>query len=109
MPIIWFDTEQAELTQAAIVMMRAALVARSDRADPEKVITNSMRLQANKLASIEHQLNNPEPLDWAALPRELRDQLHNHMLVLTHAHPPQVQEQAYRTLKLLVLSVPTVA
>lgn len=61
MPMIIVDAEQAALIEVALSMLEAALTARVARADPDAVISNSLHLQANKLATVRAHLQMPEP------------------------------------------------
>lgn len=68
MPTIHVDSEQAALIEAAITMLEAALTARVVRADPDKVVSNSLQLQANKLATVRAHLKMPAPPAFSMLP-----------------------------------------
>lgn len=61
------DAEQAELIEAAVAMLEAALRSRSKRRDPDQIISNSLILQGNKLATVRQLLAMPEPPDWPNL------------------------------------------
>lgn len=61
MPMLFIDDEQAELLDIASEMMAGALLARSRRADPDRIITDSHKLQANKLAAVRAQLKAKAP------------------------------------------------
>jgi len=73
MPVIHVDTEQAELVEVAISMLEAALTARTRRADPDKIISNSLTLQASKLATVRQLLSLPEPPPYSQLSPALRE------------------------------------
>lgn len=70
MPHAYLDTEQAELLIGSATMLQMALQARVKRADPEKIISNSLVLQANKLESVIAQLAQPDPPTWRELTEE---------------------------------------
>lgn len=72
MPVIHVDTEQAALMKAAFQMLEAALTARVERADPEKIISNSLTLQAAKLETVRKLLDLPEPPPLSQLSPEMR-------------------------------------
>lgn len=61
MPTIYVDREGAELIQAALEMFEAALTARVKRADPDQIISNSLKLQAGKLKTARQMLDQPDP------------------------------------------------
>lgn len=67
MPVVIVDSEQAALMEAAFAMLEAALTARVERADPEKVISNSLSLQALKLKTVRTLLQAPEPPTWSEM------------------------------------------
>lgn len=85
MPVVIVDTEQAALMETAFVMLESALTARTERADPEKVISNSLNLQAIKLATVRKLLRSPEPPTWSKLSPEER----NKLLTLVNSIPEQ--------------------
>jgi hypothetical protein len=72
MPVIIVDTEQAALIEAALVMLESALVARTERADPDQVISKALNLQAMKLATVRKLLQAPEPPAYVDLEPHLR-------------------------------------
>ena len=74
MPTLLIDTEAAALIDVATTMLQSALRARSERADPEKIITDSLQLQANKLEVVMAQLYQPDPPDFSRLDSALRSQ-----------------------------------
>lgn len=67
MPVVIVDTEQAALMETAFVMLEAALNARVERADPEKIVSNSLALQAAKLKTVRELLKMPDPPDFSGL------------------------------------------
>lgn len=80
MPVLILDTEQAALLHASAEMLEAALAARVTRADPENIISDSLKLQAVKLASVRQAMKAPEPPDW----RQLGTSLQRRALGLMH-------------------------
>lgn len=72
MPVVYVDSEAADLIEAAVVMLESALTARTDRADPDQVISNSLKLQSHKLKGFRSQLRSAEPPTFAQLPEPLR-------------------------------------
>lgn len=82
MPVLIVDTEQASLVRTAVEMLTAALMARSQRADPEKIISDSLALQANKLATVLAELDQPDPPEWSNLDASLRRTALNAMHLL---------------------------
>jgi hypothetical protein len=72
MPVIIVDTEQAALMETAFVMLEAALTARVERADPEKIVSNSLALQAAKLKTVRALLKMPDPPEWLDLSDDLK-------------------------------------
>lgn len=73
MPMILVDSEQAALIEVALSMLEGALVARTARADPDAIISNSLRLQANKLATVRAHLAMPEPPLFKHLPDSVQN------------------------------------
>lgn len=76
MPTIIVDAEQAALMEVAFAMLEGALTARVARADPEKVISNSLMLQAHKLATIREHLRMPEPPALTMLPESVQNAIY---------------------------------
>jgi hypothetical protein len=64
LPTINIDAEGAALMEAACTMLEAALTARVERADPDKIISSSLKLQANKLATARALMRLPDPPRW---------------------------------------------
>lgn len=102
MPVLILDTEQAELIGIASEMQKAALLARSRRADPDGIISQGMELQASKLQTVLDGLKAPEPPDWsgldAGLKRRARDLLQQ--LALDRGDPSA--DDAWRELRSLI-------
>lgn len=73
MPTIHVDTETAALMEAAFAMLEAALTARVSRADPDQVISSSLRLQAIKLATARAHLKMPEPPPLSMNPQSVQN------------------------------------
>lgn len=75
MPVVIVDSEQAALMETAFAMLEAALTARVERADPDKVISNSLNLQALKLKTVRTLLLAPDPPTWSEMPESDRERL----------------------------------
>lgn len=78
MPLVQLDTEQADLLRVATEMLSGALRARVKRADPDKIISNSLVLQSNKLESALAQLALPDPPRW----EHMTEQRQRHIIQL---------------------------
>lgn len=72
MPLVHVDSEAADLIEAAVTMLEAALSARVKRADPENVISNSLTLQTNKLKSFRAGLRSLPPPPFSAMVEPLQ-------------------------------------
>lgn len=99
MPVIHIDTEQAALIETALVMLESALTARVTRADPEKIISNSLKLQAAKLATVRTLLAQEEPPDFSALPTELQMQVYRAAFEGLGHRDPQIVNAAWRQIR----------
>jgi len=77
MPVIHVDTEQAALIEAALHMFEAALTARVERADPEQIISNSLSLQAAKLATVRPLLRLGDPPPFSQLDPTMLKKAHD--------------------------------
>lgn len=75
MPVAIMDSEAAELVVVATTMLSAALVARTRRADPEKILSNSLILQAHKLSTVIAQLEAGDPPEWDHMTQNRQDEL----------------------------------
>lgn len=102
MPSLYLDSEQADLIEAACAMLEAALTARVKRADPEKVISNSLQLQAHKLSTVRAQLAAGEPPPWHALNESLKSRALALMSDLAQGKDQTSKEHAWRALRALV-------
>jgi hypothetical protein len=100
------DQEQAELIDAAVEMMHAALTARARRVDPGRVISDSITLQAHKLATVRRFLSQGAPYRWADLPDALKAKARAAVRVLADATPGADQEKAWENLRGLTNSNP---
>jgi hypothetical protein len=89
-PVIHVDTEQAALIEASLQMFEAALVARVERADPEQIISNSLKLQAAKLANVRVLLQLADPPPFSKLDPTMLKKAHDLLWVL-HTDPVGVQ------------------
>lgn len=74
MPIVYLDTEAADLLRVSAEMLTGALQARVKRADPDQIISNSLIFQSNKLEAALQQLALPDPPVWDHMsrPHQLR-------------------------------------
>lgn len=106
MPVVIVDTEQADLMEAAFVMLEAALTARTARADPDKVISNSLNLQALKLKTVRTLLRQPDPLKWSELPREGQERIIQVVEQLKTVKGPAHADQLYERLRGLLNAAP---
>ncbi len=104
MPHIYVDAEAAALIEAAVQMLEAALTARVERADPGKVISNSLTLQAHKLATFRKQLKAPPPSDFGMMPEPLRRKAFTVIKQLALEPKPEVVDLHWRTLRGLILA-----
>lgn len=85
MPVIIVDSEQASLIEVSLAMLEGALTARVARADPDKVISNSLLLQANKLNTVRDLLRLPDPPAFSELDPALKRKAEH--LILSMADP----------------------
>jgi hypothetical protein len=93
MPVIHVDTEQAALIEAALTMFEAALSARVERADPDKIISNSLALQAAKLKNVRVLLHLPDPPLFSLLDPVMLKKAHDLLWVLhTDAPAPEADQ-----------------
>jgi len=102
MPMILVDTEQAALIEAAIAMLEAALTARVNRADPEKIISQSLALQAGKLATVRALLQAPDAPEFDQLEESARSMAYRLMSEVAEARHPKDARRAWRELRVLV-------
>lgn len=72
MPVLHVDTEQAALIKAALTMYEAALTARVERVDPDKIISKALNLQALKMKTVRDLLDLPDPPTYSALSPTVR-------------------------------------
>ena len=104
MPLIHVDTEAAELVELALTMMSGALEARSRRADPDRIITDSLKLQANKLTGVREALRNREPAEWAELNEAARKQVRTFCEILASPAADHVHQAAYARLRQICIA-----
>lgn len=102
MPMILVDTEQAALIEAAIAMLEAALTARVDRADPEKIISQSLALQAGKLATVRALLQAGDPPEFDQMEESTRSMAYRLMAEIAESAQPKGARRAWRELRVLV-------
>lgn len=102
MPALVIDTEQAELIEIAVTMLEAALTARTRRADPEAIISNSLKLQSNKLATVRALLKAPDPPDWSKLSPTFTQRALSLFENVTHAEDPETADAHWRLLRALI-------
>jgi hypothetical protein len=99
MPTIMIDAEQADLIEVAITMLEAALRARSKRIDPGKVISNSLALQGNKLATVRTLLAAGEPPNWSNLDPVLRKKAMLAIEIIINTDGGQAADAAWHQLR----------
>jgi hypothetical protein len=99
MPVIHVDTEQAALMKAAFQMLEAALLARVERADPEQIISNSLALQAAKLATVRTLLDLPEPPAYSQLSPEMRKLADSVLWALHRDVSPEEKDALFERLR----------
>ncbi len=88
-------------------MFHAALTARSRRADPEKIISNSLILQTHKLASVRDALRAGEPPPFGQMAEPLRRKALATAKALATTHEPAEADRHWETLRgLLVAASP---
>jgi hypothetical protein len=104
MPTIIVDTEQAALIEAACAMLEAALTARVKRVDPDKVISNSLALQSNKLATVRQLLKMPDAPRWTGLDIALKQKASRAMAVLLSNSPDQACDKSWDTLRGVIVA-----
>jgi hypothetical protein len=102
MPVVIVDTEAAALVEAAVEMLEAALTARVSRADPDQIISNSLKLQAHKLSSFRDQLHAPDPPPWSQLPEPLRRKAINMATGFVGAESADQKNQYWEQLRGLI-------
>lgn len=102
MPMVYVDTEAADLVEAAVQMLEAALTARTKRADPEQVISNSLKLQAHKLESFRAQLRSKAPPPLSGMEEPLRRKALSAAKGLVEAKTPDAADQHWRNIVGLV-------
>lgn len=106
MPVAIVDTEQAALIEVALTMLEAALTARVTRADPDKIISHSLALQAKKLATVRVMLAQPDPPPWSAMSASERDRVLS-ILETLRAGPRKADADAlYQRLRSIALAAP---
>lgn len=99
MPTINVDAEQAALMEVAFAMLEGALVARVARADPDKVISNSLQLQAHKLATVRAHLRAAEPPDFGMLPESVQNAVRGAATGILQATKPADIDAHFRRLR----------
>lgn len=99
MPVVIIDTEQAALIEAALVMFEAALTARTERADPEKIISNSLALQAAKLANVRALMKLPDPPPFSELDPTMLKKAHDLLWALHTDAPSTSADQWWEQLR----------
>src|SRR5690606_26905349 len=92
----------ADLMETAFVMLEAALTARSKRADPEKIITDSLKLQGMKLATVRQLLRAPEPPKWSELDGEARNRILARLAALKAAPESSAADAHFNKLRAMV-------
>lgn len=69
------DTEQAALLDAALDFAQVALESRAARIDPDRVLSDSAKLQSLKVKQVRAQFDAPASADWAQMDKEERAQI----------------------------------
>lgn len=101
MKALYVDTEQADLIDAAVEMAHAALLARSKRADPDRIISDSHKLMANKLHSVRAQLAAPDAPEWPDLAEPFRAKALNLMRTILAEPKSANATAAWKSLRAL--------
>lgn len=104
MPVVYLDSEAADMVQASCAMMEAALKARVKRADPDNHISNSLILQANKLETFRRMLDAPEPPKWSTLAEPLQVKAERVMKSMMSATKPEDLDLLWDTLRAICLA-----
>lgn len=99
MPSLLIDTEQAALIKVAVTMLAAALVARTERVDPEQVISKALQLQAYKLETVLKLLDMPEPAEFSELSKALRAYADKQLWLLHTKADDAAKDAAWRRLR----------
>lgn len=99
MPTINVDPEQAALMEAAFAMLEAALTARVARADPDKIISNSLTLQANKLATVRALLKMPAPPAFSELDGPMRSKALSAMRAIVPEGNQKANDAAWEVIR----------
>lgn len=81
--IVLLDTEQAQLISEGADAISRMLGIRLERADPDKVISNSFELQKLKLDHVKRQLDLPALPDWDGISPERRSAIRSLAKVLS--------------------------
>lgn len=106
MPMILVDTEQADLIEVATYMLEQALTARAKRADPGKVITNSLTLQAAKLETLRNQLAQPDPPQLDRLAPAVRESVEHMARIIVSDHEEALKVATYEQLRQVINAAP---
>jgi len=106
MPVIYADEEASALLVISTQMMHAALVARSQRADPDRILTDAAALQAHKLGDVLADLLAPEPFDWEQAPDEVKLQFQALADLLLRGTDESAKGAAWTQLRALMLRRP---
>ena len=99
MPIVYVDSEAADLIEAAVTMLEAALKARVKRADPNQIISNSLILQSHKLESFRTMLRGPEPPPLSGLPESIRRKAVRAAEQLVQAESTEAKDAAWELIR----------
>ncbi len=102
MPMVFVDSEAADLVEAAVQMLEAALKARVKRADPNEIISNSLILQSHKLESFRAQLRSAPPPPLSGMAPPLRKKALTAAKALVAADDNDSMDHHWRTLTGLV-------
>jgi hypothetical protein len=104
MPLIDVDEEQAALIEAGINAIDACLAARVVRADPNKVLSNSMRLQRRKVANMRDLLAHPPKRGWDDLHPDQQVQVFTLARALIELPSNEVQAMIWQKIVMIALA-----
>jgi hypothetical protein len=99
MPVIHIDTEQAALIEVAVAMLEGALTARTERVDPEQVISKALQLQAYKLETVRKLLLLPEPPRYSEMSETMQIMADKLMGQLLDTDPGPTKDALFERLR----------
>lgn len=106
MPILHLDREAAGLLIVSAEMLAAALRLRTERADPDKIISDSLTLQSNKLATALIQLAGPDPREFDAFTEEEAQQIAIMGEMMATSYSIEQRKGTWRRLRAMLLAAP---